>query len=380
MALHQVAQALLASRGIQPTPENMSRAIAALEANPELAQRIAAGAQRGTSEQGEITQQNPVAAALADPFDVALAKAMNGEQLPVAVEAASVAAGAVTQPAPPIVPVDQLALEETVPQVPSPVGATPPSPIGQLPSGHDAAAQVAAAAEIQGAGDEDGLPDFPIPIIPAPAGRSTGTALVPAERAAAQVGTQGALPSTPPRLGQQRALSAPQGALTGPQKALSASEPTLSDNPVRQKKIRLAFPENVTVTADDIFQMHAEAIGRGDIPAGQHTQDINKALSDLEGIGQIAQAKGKASTSGSKVEADIGRTIDAQDAPIRKVSETRIEFDMGPDHVVMDKNGMVAVTSPGGELAQVRDPAILERIRRFLKRYGAEFKTFARLL
>ncbi len=108
MALHQVAQALLASRGIQPTPENVSRAIAALEANPELAQRVAAGAQRGGSEQGEITQQKPVAAALADAFDVALAKAMNGGQPAATPEAASAALGPTTQPAPPIVPVDQL--------------------------------------------------------------------------------------------------------------------------------------------------------------------------------------------------------------------------------------------------------------------------------
>ncbi len=178
MALHQVAQALLASRGIQPTPENMSRAIAALEANPELAQRVAAGAQRGGSEQGEITEQNPVAAALADQFDVALAKAMNGGgQPPVASEVASVAA----QPAPPIVPVDQLALNETVPQAPSPVPVASqglealPSQAGQLPSDFDAVAQAAAKQEF---GD-----DWPPPILPAPAGRSAGRALPPPSRA-----------------------------------------------------------------------------------------------------------------------------------------------------------------------------------------------------
>jgi len=274
----QLAMQLLASRGVQPTPENVSRAFAALQANPELAARFSQGAvQRTRGGQEEINTTNPVAAGFAEPFDLAFAEAVNGGQQPTAApEAALAAAGPTTQPAPPIIPVDQLSLDDTSPNAPNPPPvdteslAALPSQVGTLPGDFDAVAQDAAEREF-------GI----IPVIPAPVplSRQPGTDVVPTKGATARPGAQGALP------GPQRALSAPQRALAGPQKALPAPEPALSDNPVRQQKIRLAFPESVTVTADDILQMHAEAIGRGDIPAGQHTQDVNKAVSDLEGIG-----------------------------------------------------------------------------------------------
>ncbi len=182
--------------------------------------------------------------------------------------------------------------------------ATLPGQVGQLPSDFDAVAQEAAEREF-------GI----IPIIPAPIplDKRTGTALVPAERAAAQVGTQGALPSPP------RALRGPQGALSGPQDALPASQK------------RLPPPRS--------------------------------------------RAPG--------VEGDIEGIIDAADGPIKQTTfagRNAIEFDMGPDHVIMTDDGKVAISSSGGEIIEVRDPSILERVKRFLRRYGAEFKTFARLL
>ncbi len=283
MALHQVAQALLASRGIQPTPENMSRAIAALEANPELAQRIAAGAQRGTSEQGETTQQNPVAAALADPFDVALTKAVNNGQPATAQQATPVVPGPVTQvapdpitqPTPQIVPVTSGPLS-----VPPGVASNGQGQPTVLPSDFDAAAEAAAQQEFGATGEGDGGPGFPIPppIIPAPAGRSTGTAIVPVERAAVQAGAQGALP--------------------------------------RRKSVT----------------------------------------------------------------ADIERTIDVQDSPMKetvRAGKPAVEFELGGERMWVNEDGLI-----GNDTTKVivREQSVLDRVRQFLLQNKSRFATLARIL
>ncbi len=295
----QLAQQLLASRGIQATPENMSRAIAALMQNPELAARFSQQAAVRTGGRNEPSAQSPIISAFADPFDAAFEKAVNGEQAP---QAAQDPSAAVTQPAPPIVPVEQLSLDEAVPQAPTPASVDTESPaalpgqVSHLPSAFDAVAQDAAEREF-------GI----IPIIPAPVplDKRTGTALVPVDRAAAQVGAQGALPSPP------RALRGPQGALLATQRTLSAPQKRLP-------------------------------------PPG--------------------------------VEADIGRTIDAQDGPLKesvRAGKPAVEFELDGNRFWVNEDGII-----GNDTTKVivREQGVLDRIKAFLIQNKSRFATLARIL
>lgn len=273
MALQQVAQALLASRGIPPTPENVNRAMAALDANPELAQRIAAGAQRGTGEQGEITEQNPVAAALTDPFDTAFATAVNNGQSSID----DVAAAEQAQVSPPPaqaasqgVPSGATALESA-----SATAPTPPSVQqgASDPAFEQAVAEIAAEEGAQDpgspgpSGDDDGRP-IPI-LLPGAAGGAAagGRALIRPEIQATQTGVrpstssgpQAALP--PPealQLERQKLLDAPQKSLTGPGDVAQDISETIDEqdtvskraSPERVKEITRGSRQAVRVTLD----------------------------------------------------------------------------------------------------------------------------------
>lgn len=318
----QLAMQLLASRGVQPTPENVSRALAALQANPELAARFSQGAmQRTRGGTEDINTINPVTAAFAEPFDVAFAKAVNGEQRPTA--ATEVATSPITQPAPPIVPVDQLALEGTRPQAPTPSPggvqglATLPGQVEHLPSDFDAVAQDAAEREW----------DI-IPIIPAPSDRGLTRQ---AGRAAAQIGAQGALPSPP------RALRGPQGALPEPQKMLPPPPPP----------------------------------GQSDFERG--------ILPDHEPPQQRFKEGGEIPRKTQGVEADISRTIDVQDGPLKetmRAGKPAVEFELDGDRFWVNEDGII-----GNDTVKVivREQSVLDRVRAFLIQNKSRFATLARI-
>lgn len=381
--LAELAMRVLAQRGAPPTPANLQAIKNALEANPQLLDNVQGllrqQAQTQTRE-GDVSTPAPVV--FRDQFDEALERAVNGGQppQPEAGQTSQAAQGSpaeVTHAAPPIVPVDKLALEETSPQAPTaaPVdiqgAAALPGQVGQLPSDFDAVAQDAAEREF-------GI--IPPILIPAPAGRQTGTDLVSTGGTTARPGAQGALPG-PQRalLEQQRALSAPQQALTGPQKQLTEPSKQLTGPPKQ-----LTGPQKALPAPDvDILQAHAEAIGRGELQAGQHTQDVSKARADLEGIGKL-------NPSGTdfigqperipQVEADINRTIDAQDGPLKesvRAGRPAVEFELDGERFFVNEAGVIGNETT---LTIVREQSVLDRIRAFLLEHKSRFATLARIL
>jgi len=377
--LEELAMRVLSQRGAPPTPANLQAIKNALEANPQLLDNV-----QGLLRQQEQTQtregdvSTPAPVVFRDQFDEALARAVNNGQPIATPEAAPVAAGSTTQPAPSIVPVDQLALAETSTAAPNPPPVAPeglaslPGQVGPLPGDFDAAAQDAATREI-------GIP----PLIPVPlaAPRQPGTDVVPSSSATPRPGAQGALP------GPQGALPAPLQALSGPPRAVAAPLKQLTGPGTPQapvEDVRIAFPESKVVSSEDILNAHAEAIGRGDIPAGRNTTDWRQAAADLENAGLLALEEDNpvraTRTRKPKVEEDIGRTIDAQDGPIRSTTnrgQEAIEFDLGQQRIQMTADGSVVATTPSGELAQVREPGLLQTIKEFLVKNK---HIFARLL
>lgn len=176
-----LAQQLLASRGIPPTPENINRAIAALQENPDLAARFSQQAAiRTPFSEGreEISSTNPIAAAFAEPFDRAFTEAVNGST-PDGTGPSQVAP-AVAQPAPETIPVEVAALSALAAQTGAPQGQ-PPAPIRKpdqleqlLPGEFDEVAQQAAEREFTGGLFPEDLPF--IPVVPVPLSRRRGAA------------------------------------------------------------------------------------------------------------------------------------------------------------------------------------------------------------
>ena len=341
----QAAQALLASRGIPSTPENVNRALAALQANPELAQRITAGASgRNAGEGGEISTEAPVPAALADPFEQALAQAVNNGQPPTTDSGTPRQApvSATTQPAPTRISVSETSLDPTSATAPA------PAPVQQSdPAFEQAVAEIAAeegAQDPSGPGATGVSEDSPFPgigtaaaaaaIASAAAAASGGQEVVPAQGRAVQAGVGRAAPS-----GTQGALSGPPAALPPQRKLLTA-------------------PSGVK-----------EAFTAG----GEIGDGIRLDPSDPNFI--------------SNVEEDIGKTIDTEDATSKRASPERVkEITRGSRkavRVTIDKNRYI-VYEDGPILNDttkviVREQSVLDAVRAFLRAQGSRFATLARI-
>lgn len=53
------------------------------------------------------------------------------------------------------------------------------------------------------------------------------------------------------------------------------------------KRILMVYPSRRFVTPEYILEWHANAIANGRVPAGQHTDDWQRAAADLEDIGVL---------------------------------------------------------------------------------------------
>ncbi len=85
--------------------------------------------------------------------------------------------------------------------------------------------------------------------------------------------------------------------------------------------------------------------------------------------------------SAPQVEQDIGRTIDAQDGPIREVPEGRggkpaVEFELNGDKMWVNEDGII-----GNDTTRVvvRDQGVLDQVRTFLEQLGSRFAKLARI-
>jgi len=422
--LEALALSVLQQRGMPPTAANLQAVKNALEANPELLNNVQ-GSFRQQQRPGEADRTesvNPIV--FRDAFDQALENAIGVEPATSGAGGAQAAPpvdiNAGNQPAPPITPVTTEGIQQIVSALPPETQNAVRDAIegGSVGQGAQPVGGATPSAQV----DDDG--GIPIPlVVPGPRRPTTGTDVVPVRSGPPTAGSRGIAQAAPGQLSggpnplqiegpqarvagpaAQGALPAPQGALPPPQRALPA--PDTPKPPV--EAVRIAHPESRVISSEDVLNMHAEAIARGDIPAGQHTPDWRKAAASLEDAGLLAlepdnPVRPKRTRAPSdpfetearalfrelteeatpQVERDIGRTIDAQDGPLKQTTfagREAVEFDMDGQRFVaaeIDGEVQIANKTEGGELFSERRPDVLQRIKAFLVKHGS---TLARLL
>lgn len=342
--LDEIARNVLLQRGAPGTAANLQAIKNALENNPSLLDQV-----QGRFRQvrpGEALDQGVTQTPIVfrDAFDDALERAVAGGDVVSPVQTATSAPAGT--PAPPIIPVEQQ-------ELPSP--APPVVPVQQQALDQGAAAPEAASDGgffdyIMSLFDDTGIPPIPLPLPARTPPRSAAGAQVARE---ARTNVQ----ATP----QQGRATAPQAAAAPPRAPGPARAVAGTTQRARATTVQEAQPsgQRPPVVGEPSPERTAQRAARG---PQQKPRVRGRSRSVAEDVSAVVDEQDAASRPVTHEQTESGRT------------RARVQMD-GREYIVHD-NGVIEY--PEGQMF-VRQPALIERIRAFLKAHGSKLADAVRV-